>query len=88
MCNCISEKGEAIKAILSGEISEGGELAEYETGWENSLFSISDSKFVSTMKYKLAYRAKKKNGEMYKNLTRLEANIRMAYCPFCGEKQD
>lgn len=84
----MSENGEKIKAMLAEKVSEGGEIEEYETGWENNLFSISDSKFVSVMKYKLAYRAKKKNGEMYKNLNRLEASVRISYCPFCGEKQD
>lgn len=29
----------------------------------------------------------KKNGEMAKNLNRLETNVKMSFCPFCGESQ-
>lgn len=49
--------------------------------------SLSSGKIWVMLKYRLAYKAKKKNGELAKNFTRLETNVKMSYCPFCGEKQ-
>ncbi|HCK7147647.1 TPA: hypothetical protein N0X11_005048, partial [Enterobacter roggenkampii] len=56
-------------------------------GWDNQVLSLSEGKLFVMLKYKLAYRAKKKNGEMAKNLNRLETNVKMSFCPFCGESQ-
>ncbi|MEL4885686.1 hypothetical protein N6P31_01150 [Pectobacterium betavasculorum] len=62
------------------EVSRG-----FDTGWENTVFGLSDSKLHVMMKYRLAYRATKKNGDPAKNLTRLECSVKMSFCPFCGE---
>lgn len=89
MCNCINEVGAQIEARLKEKVPEGAEVSEstFDTGWDNQVLSLSESKLFVMLKYKLAYRAKKKNGEMAKNLNRLEANVKMSFCPFCGESQ-
>ncbi|ERK18586.1 hypothetical protein L579_1910 [Pantoea sp. AS-PWVM4] len=38
------------------------------------------------LRYRLAYRLKKKNGELAKNFTRKECSLKMTYCPLCGNK--
>lgn len=89
MCNCINEVGAHIEARLKEKVPEGAEVSEstFDTGWDNQVLSLSDGGSHVTLKYKLAYRAKKKNGEMAKNLNRLETNVKMSFCPFCGEAQ-
>lgn len=83
----MNKTGDMVKAKLMEKVSEGGEISEYETGWANSVISFSDGLIHVMLKYNFAYRAKRKNGEMAKNLTRLDTKIKMTYCPFCGEKQ-
>ncbi|EKP1748561.1 hypothetical protein ACE2PB_005140 [Salmonella enterica] len=89
MCNCINEVGAQIEAQLKEKVPEGAEVSEstFDTGWDNQVLSLSEGKLFVMLKYKLAYRAKKKNGEMAKNLNRLETNVKMSFCPFCGESQ-
>lgn len=89
MCNCINEVGAHIEALLKEKVPEGAEVSEstFDTGWDNQVLSLSDGGLHVTLKYKLAYRDKKKNGEMAKNLNRLETNVKMSFCPFCGESQ-
>ncbi|EJA5031887.1 hypothetical protein OFY73_004877 [Salmonella enterica] len=89
MCNCINEVGAQIEAQLKEKVPEGAEVSEstFDTGWDNQVLSLSEGKLFVVLKYKLAYRAKKKNGEMAKNLNRLETNVKMSFCPFCGESQ-
>ena len=89
MCNCINEVGAQIEAQLKEKVPEGAEVSEstFDTGWDNQVLSLSEGKLFVMLKYKLAYRAKKKNGEMAKNLNRLETNVKMSFCPFCGEAQ-
>ncbi|HIC8353311.1 hypothetical protein [Enterobacter roggenkampii] len=89
MCNCINEVGAQIEARLKEKVPEGAEVSEntFDTGWDNQVLSLSEGKLFVMLKYKLAYRAKKKNGEMAKNLNRLETNVKMSFCPFCGESQ-
>lgn len=89
MCNCINEVGAQIEAQLKEKVPEGAEVSEstFDSGWDNQILSLSEGKLFVMLKYKLAYRAKKKNGEMAKNLNRLETNVKMSFCPFCGESQ-
>ncbi|ECS1284784.1 hypothetical protein F2282_19050 [Salmonella enterica] len=89
MCNCINEVGAQIEVRLKEKVPEGVEVSEstFDTGWDNQVLSLSEGKLFVMLKYKLAYRAKKKNGEMAKNLNRLETNVKMSFCPFCGESQ-
>lgn len=89
MCNCINEVGAQIEERLKEKVPEGAEVSEstFDTGWDNQILSLSEGKLFVMLKYKLAYRAKKKNGEMAKNLNRLETNVKMSFCPFCGESQ-
>ncbi|ECG1392301.1 TPA_asm: hypothetical protein GNB58_004926 [Salmonella enterica subsp. houtenae serovar 45:g,z51:-] len=89
MCNCINEVGAQIETRLKEKVPEGAEVSEstFDTGWDNQVLSLSEGKLFVMLKYKLAYRAKKKNGEMAKNLNRLETNVKMSFCPFCGESQ-
>ncbi|EGN2345198.1 hypothetical protein IIL79_005048 [Escherichia coli] len=89
MCNCINEVGAHIETRLKEKVPEGAEVSEstFDTGWDNQVLSLSEGKLFVMLKYKLAYRAKKKNGEMAKNLNRLETNVKMSFCPFCGEAQ-
>ncbi|WP_407198992.1 hypothetical protein [Citrobacter portucalensis] len=85
----MNDIGEKIHERLMEKVPAGSEVRKgFDTGWDNSWLNFSSGKVVVMMKYKLAYRIKKKNGEMAKNLTRSEAAISMNFCPFCGEKQD
>jgi len=88
MCNCIETAAEKLKQHLLVKVPDGAEVSEsmLDTGWENTMFSLGDSKLHVMLKYRLAYRAKKKNGEMAKNMNRLEASLQMTFCPLCGEK--
>lgn len=86
MCNCITLVGEKLEAALRGKVPDGAEVSKgFDTGWENQMMSISDGKIHVMLKFKLTYRAKKKSGEMAKNLSRLETSAKMSFCPFCGE---
>lgn len=89
MCNCIQEAGSQIEARLKEKVPEGAEVSDstFDTGWDNQVLSFSEGKMFVMLKYKLAYRAKKKNGEMAKNMNRLETVVKMSFCPFCGESQ-
>lgn len=77
-----------LKERLATQVTEGGVISDTDTGWDNKTLDFSAGKFYVMLNYKFAYRAKKKNGEMAKNLTRLDTNVKMSHCPFCGEKQD
>lgn len=88
MCNCMNEMGGKIKKHISQQIPAGGEIIDYETDWDNKMLSLEDGKYYVMLNYKLAYRAKKKSGEMAKNITRLSNCVKMSYCPFCGVKYD
>lgn len=88
MCDCLKHVGNAVKTRLLEKVPEGAEVLEgFETGWDNSVFFLSSGRTHVNMRYKMAFRAKKKNGDMAKNLTHLESSVVMAYCPFCGEKE-
>ncbi|MEQ5728533.1 hypothetical protein AB7360_05265 [Providencia alcalifaciens] len=88
MCNCMNRIAEELKAKLTPKVTEGGVISDTETGWDNQMLDFSAGKSRVMLNYKFAYRAKKKNGEMAKNLTRLDMVVSMSHCPFCGEKQD
>ncbi|WP_249436416.1 hypothetical protein [Escherichia coli] len=78
-----------LKLVCLKKVPEGAEVFEgFETGWDNSVFFLSSGRIHVNMRYKMAFRAKKKNGDMAKNLTHLECSVAMAYCPFCGEKEN
>lgn len=79
---------EELKAKLTLKVTEGRVISDTETGWDNQMLDFSAGKSRVMLNYKFAYRAKKKNGEMAKNLTRLDTVVSMSHCPFCGEKQD
>lgn len=88
MCDCLKHVENAVKTRLLEKVPEGAEVFEgFETGWDNSVFFLSSGRTHVNMRYKMAFRAKKKNGDMAKNLTHLECSVAMAYCPFCGEKE-
>ncbi|MEQ5709237.1 hypothetical protein ABN327_16500 [Providencia huaxiensis] len=88
MCNCMNRVAEELKVKLTPKVTEGGVISDTETGWDNQMLDFSAGKSRVMLNYKFAYRAKKKNGEMAKNLTRLDTVVSMSHCPFCGEKQD
>lgn len=89
MCDCFEVFGEKMKQRLMEKVPEGSEVSKgFDTGWDNNCFSFSTGKSMVMMKYRLAYRARKKDGTPAKNLTRLESNFKMNHCPFCGEKQE
>ncbi|MFJ5428553.1 hypothetical protein ACIPUP_05265 [Pectobacterium actinidiae] len=88
-CDCIKRIGNLMEERLSEGVPSDAEINRgFDTGWENTVFGLSDGKIHVMMKYKLAYRATKKNGEPAKNLTRLEASVKMSFCPFCGQSID
>lgn len=85
MCDCFKSIGEKIEARLLEKVPEGAEVSRgFDTGWDNTVFSLSSGRSMVNLRYKLAYKAKKKNGEMAKNYSRLDCSVAMAYCPFCG----
>ncbi|WP_338494089.1 hypothetical protein VRB23_06490 [Erwinia aphidicola] len=89
MCDCLKKVEEKLKSHLMEKVPEGSEVSNgFETGWDNQLMSFTTSKLYVMMKYKLAYRSAKKDGTLAKNLTRLETNLKMTYCPMCGEKYE
>lgn len=89
MCNCINEIGEKIEAKLMDEVPDGAEISKgFDTGWDGTVMLLGTGKLHVMLKYKLAYRIKRKNGEMAKNKTHSECSVAMSYCPFCGEKQE
>lgn len=89
MCECLKIAGEKIEAELLKQIPEGAQVSKdyFDTGWENRMLNIQKGTSFIALKYRMAYRAKKKNGEMAKNLNRLSVSIDMRYCPLCGEAQ-
>lgn len=87
MCDCLKIVGEKIEARLLEKVPEGAEVSRgFDTGWDNTVFSLFSGRSLVNLRYKLAYKAKKKNGEMSKNHSRLDCSVAMAYCPFCGEE--
>lgn len=89
MCNCIEEIGAKAHARIMERVPDGAEVSNgFDTGWDGTVLSFTSGKMHVMMRYKLAYRMKKQNGEMAKNLTRTECSIAMSFCPFCGEKQE
>ncbi len=87
MCDCMNRVAKELNSKLELKVTEGGIISDTETGWDNKILDFSNGKFHVMLNYKFAYRAKKKNGEMAKNLTRLDTSVKMSHCPFCGEKQ-
>ncbi|PXB01160.1 hypothetical protein [Pectobacterium carotovorum] len=88
MCNCLKDIGEKLKQRLMEKVPEDAEVSKgFDTGFDNTCLNLSNGTLIVMMKYKLAYRAKKKDGTPAKNLTRLETNLQMFHCPICGEKQ-
>lgn len=90
MCDCFKKVEEQVKNRLMEKVPEGSEVSDNvfdKVGWDNQCLSFTSGKLWVMLKYRLAYRLRKKNGDLAKNLTRLETNIKMSYCPFCGEKQ-
>lgn len=91
MCDCMKKVGDELQKRLMEKVPVGSEVSTNlfdKFGWDNQCFGLTSGKTHVMLKYRLAYRAKKKNGELAKNFTRLETNIKMSYCPFCGEKQE
>lgn len=91
MCNCMQTIGDELQKHLMEKVPEGSEVSNNmfdKVGWDNQCFGLSSGKIHIMLKYRLAYRAPKKNGELAKNFTRLETNLKMSYCPICGEKQE
>lgn len=91
MCDCMKKVGDELQKRLMEKVPVGSEVSTnlfHKVGWDNQCFGLTSGKIHVMLKYRLAYRAKKKNGELAKNFTRLETNIKMSYCPFCGEKQE
>jgi len=87
MCEYFKNIGEKIEARLLEKVPEGAKVSRgFDTGWENTVFSLLTGRSLVSLRYKLAYKAKKKNGEMAKNYSRLDCSVTMAYCPFCGEE--
>ena len=83
--------GDELQKRLMEKVPVGSEVSTNlfdKVGWDNQCLDLTSGKIHVMLKYRLAYRAKKKNGELAKNFTRLETNIKMSYCPFCGEKQE
>lgn len=68
MCNCMNEVGAQIEARLKEKVPEGAEVSEsiLDRGWENQVLSLSDGGSHVTLKYKLAYRAKRKTAKWLK----------------------
>lgn len=93
MCECMKKKkmGDQLQKHLMEKVPDGAEVSTNvfdKVGWDNQCYGLSSGKIHIMLKYRLAYRARKKNGELAKNFTRLETNLKMSYCPVCGEKQE
>lgn len=91
MCECMKTVGDQLHERLMEQVPQGAEVSTNvfdKVGWDNQCLGLSSSKIHVMLKYRLAFRAPKKNGELAKNFTRLETNVKMSYCPFCGEKQE
>lgn len=89
-CNCLQDAKEKLHAHLMRGVPEdsviGGSFDG--CGWDNTVMSFGkDTGLHVMLKYRLAFRAKKKNGDIAKNFTRKEISLKMAYCPLCGVKQ-
>lgn len=88
-CNCLDEAKEKLHAHLIKDMPEGSELGDSwgECGWDNEVLTFGRNSGVHVMlKYKLAYKTPKKNGELSKHFTRKEVSLKMLHCPLCGEK--
>ncbi|UJQ43999.1 hypothetical protein vBKpnSCarvaje_0035 [Klebsiella phage vB_KpnS-Carvaje] len=91
MCECMKKLGDELQQRLMEKVPQGAEVSTNifdKVGWDNQCLGLSSGNIYVMLKYRLAYRAPKKNGELAKNFTRLETNVKMSYCPFCGEKQE
>ena len=91
MCECMQKIGDEVQKRLMKKVPEGAQVSTNmfdKVGWDNQCLGLSSGKTYVMLKYRLAFRALKKNGELAKNFTRLETNVKMAYCPFCGAKQE
>ncbi|MGO2337450.1 hypothetical protein [Providencia sp.] len=88
MCDCLNYVERELKEKFTVRVSEGGKISNSETGWDNQVIDFTFGRTLVMLNYKFAYRAKKKNGEMAKNLTRLDTKVKMSHCPFCGVKYD
>lgn len=90
-CNCLNDAKEKLHAHLMQGVPEGSELGSRwdGCGWDNEVMSFGKNPGIHVMlKYRVAYRMKKKNGELAKNFTRKEAHLKMTYCPMCGNKME
>lgn len=91
MCECMQKIGDEVQKRLMEKVPEGAQVSTNifdKVGWDNQCLGLSSGKIHVMLKYRLAFRAPKKNGELAKNFTRLETLVQTAYCPFCGEKQE
>lgn len=91
MCDCMKKVGDELQKRLMEKVPDGSEVSTNlfdKVGWDNQCLGLESGNIFVMLKYRLSYRARKKNGELSKNFTRLETNMKMSYCPFCGEKQE
>lgn len=91
MCDCMKKVGDELQKRLMEKVPAGSEVSTNlfdKVGWDNQCLGLSSGKNYVMLKYRLTYRARKKNGELAKNFTRLETNLKMSYCPICGEKHE
>ncbi|WP_029571457.1 hypothetical protein [Pantoea ananatis] len=90
-CNCLDQAKDMLHAHLVKDMPEGSELGDIwdGCGWDNQILSLGEKGGIHVMlKYKVAYRVPKKNGELSKNFTRRECSLKMSHCPLCGIKME
>ena len=88
-CDCLDKAKDKLHEHLMVGVPEGSELGSRwdGCGWDNEVLMFGKNGGIAVMlKYKLAFRAKKKNGDLAKNYTRKECSLKMTYCPLCGNK--
>lgn len=88
-CKCLEQAKEKLHNHLMQGVPEGSKIGGIfdGTGWDNEVMSFGKDAGIHVMlNYKLAFRPRKKNGELANNYTRKEVKLKMTYCPMCGEK--
>lgn len=90
MCNCFDEYMTKIEDAAKEQLKDTPMVeGSLKIEWQNRVFFLDGKPSAPIALYvNTEYRPLKKNGEPAKSLKKMQNGIKLAHCPFCGEKYE